>query len=257
MNKKILLIFILLITAAFLYFLNQKTSIFENDENFAPLSIKCPDNDYDWESLTLLPSSEINIDCPLYDNQKISLVAKKSDDKASAIYKVYIAQNTDKLFLGDISLQTPGGVRQFNVTTMPSKKLIKIYSLEGDMGGFTENGWFVNLESKKFVKYSVNNSGISSITTDNAAYNIKYSLKKGTINDYKSYVGKDMIITGLLLNNEPVVTFNDPVIIKYNASQEIRPYDILPLAIESFSPSFNTVTIVVDEKEKFNINLNK
>ena len=217
-------------------------------------NVKCPNDDYDWESLIIPSNYEKEINCIIDSNRTIKLIAKKSDKQKYPIYDIYLIEDEVELFIDETGLNSPGGIVRFDIELIPSKNLIQIHTMTGDAGGFAKYGWFINLDSKEIVNYSTNNGGSAQIKIGGVTYNLEYSLENGDINDYYiSKFGEDIVINGILLNKKLVIKFDNSIVVKYEAMNELRPYNKPFIDIESFNSSLDTVTIKFDDEMMFDI----
>lgn len=257
MSKKSIVItaIIILIAIATYYFSTQKRISVENDQ-FTSINIKCPPVDYDWRLLHSITEEGLVIECPIKNTNAIILEAEQAyaeNGDQRPIYKVQFSKDGNKLLLGTYPVFMIDN-SQFTVSTQPNE-LIHLYDKQSDLGGFVENGWFVNTESNEFVEYSSNGRTVA-INTGDSTYKIKYAIQDGDDSQpYGIAFGKDMIILGLMMNNNQVVSFNQPIVVKFDSSDELVPYTIPNIDVHSFNSSLNTVTIEIDDIGQFNIPL--
>jgi len=270
MSKKttIITIIVIIVIAALYYWINQSTKknspsyttegqTLENVEIVS--AIECPPDNYDWKSLHSITEQGLTIECPIDDNQTLTLKAKQAffapSNSLRPIYKIYVSRKENELLLdNDYGMLTTGGAAQFTATTL-SNGVIHLYTRYGDSGGHAVNGWFVDTGSNKFAEYSSNGRDID-ITTNNSTYNINYAIQDGDDSQhYGIATGRDIVILGLKLNGERVISFDQTRLIEYDSSEEIAPYSIPDIDINLISSSLDNVSVNINSIGKFNIPL--
>ena len=225
------------------------------------IKIKCPPDDADWTNFFtpneggLIDEDGLTVECQINDAHTLvyeMVQAFAENGKAVPMYKLYLKYGSQQLYLGSSSLYNPGGVVQFTISESP-KKLFRIYTVAGDSGGLWENGWFVNADAGKAIKYYANNFGTISIDQDNSEYNITYVEKSN--DSLTNPSGSELILQGLKLNNKQIVSFAEPIIVAVPEVREIASYTIPKLSIDSINLSLDRVGVSVATKGVFSISL--